>query len=56
MGGYADKAKERDKEYQRLRKETVIKDWGQLCLHSWATELIPVTRVTICKHLMKKLF
>lgn len=51
--GNADRAKEKDKEYKYLRKETMIKDWYQLCPHSWATELILVAKVTICKHLMR---
>lgn len=39
-GANADRAKKSDKEYQYLRKETMIKDWSQFCPHFWATELI----------------
>ena len=54
MAGNADGARERDKVYQYLRKETMIKDWNQLCPHSWATEVISIAMVMIFKHLTRK--
>lgn len=49
-GDNVDRAKERDKEHQYLRKETTIKGQGQLCPHSSAIELIPGAKVKVMIH------
>lgn len=46
MVGNADGEREKNKEYQHLRKKK-DNDQDQLCSHSWATELIPASTVTM---------